>query len=99
MENKREENERIGTDVAYKSYLVDMAGTSQNSSVFEHRNIRSDIIKVVDSYSNMVQFGNPIGDSMINTVSTEVDIYSNNVERINWIFCHPDKSQGLLVVL
>ncbi|GFT34149.1 histone-lysine N-methyltransferase EHMT2 [Nephila pilipes] len=79
MENKKEENKQIDVDAAYKSFLEGMAGTSQNDSSFDNRDVACDNDKTDDD--KMFLFENSTGDCMIDTVSTEVDINSKNSEQ------------------
>ncbi|GFQ72785.1 histone-lysine N-methyltransferase EHMT1, partial [Trichonephila clavata] len=83
MENKKEENKQMDLDAAYKSFLEGMT-SSQNSSVFDNRDITSDTDEIVVD-DKMFLCENSTDDCIINTTSNEIDMNSKNPEQVIFI--------------
>ncbi|GFY67799.1 histone-lysine N-methyltransferase EHMT2 [Trichonephila inaurata madagascariensis] len=82
MESKKEENKQMDMEAAYKSFLESMTN-SQNSSVFDNRDITSDTDEiVVDDKMFLCENSD---DCIINTTSNEIDMNSENPKQVIFI--------------
>ncbi|PRD24563.1 UNVERIFIED_CONTAM: Histone-lysine N-methyltransferase EHMT1 [Trichonephila clavipes] len=82
-ESKKEENKQMDMEAAYKSFLESMTN-SQNSSVFDNRDITCDTDEIIVD-DKMFLCENSTDDCIINTTSNEIGMNSENTKQVIFI--------------